>query len=267
MNDRIYGASAAEMGWVPSPGYLLRRNRIIAIAKGLKRGHVLEIGCGAGALLNDLAQMGYACTALETSTEATNIARYINRENESVQVQDTPGDGWQNQFDYVFAFEVLEHIEDDQAALNQWREWLKPGGQVMISVPAHQKRWNASDVWAGHVRRYEKKQLIDLFTAGGFSIEHFECYGFPLANIIEPIRARYHARQLSGEMHSSSSTEMNQQTRTARSGIKRSLEGRLYPLLKSPPGRLAMKGCFSLQSLFSSTDMGTGFLLLAQNKA
>src|SRR5688572_255286 len=69
-----YGRVAPELGWVPAPRYLLRRHRALNLLKGLPRGRVLEVGCGAGALLNDLAGLGYDCTALESSSEARRVA-------------------------------------------------------------------------------------------------------------------------------------------------------------------------------------------------
>src|SRR3546814_20907381 len=88
------------------------------------------------------------------------------------------------------AFEVLEHIEDDHAALRQWLGWLKPGGILLMSVPAHPSQWNAADVWAGHFRRYRKRELLGLVEENGLELEHVECMGFPLANITERMQAR-----------------------------------------------------------------------------
>src|SRR3546814_6549126 len=70
------------------------------------------------------------------------------------------------------AFEVLEHIEDDHAALRQWLGWLKPGGILLMSVPAHPSQWNAADVWAGHFRRYRKRELLGLVEENVLELEH-----------------------------------------------------------------------------------------------
>ena len=56
----------------------------------------------------------------------------------------------------------------------------------MISVPAHPEMWSDIDVWAGHVRRYQRKQLVETLQAAGFAVERIECYGYPLANRVEP---------------------------------------------------------------------------------
>ena len=62
-------------------------------------------------------------------------------------------------FDVVGAFEVLEHIEGDREALEAWRRWLTPGGQLMLSVPSHQDRFGPADLVVGHYRRYERDDL------------------------------------------------------------------------------------------------------------
>ena len=262
MKNRYFGADAAERGWVPSPSYLLRRDRILRIVDNLPYGRVLEIGCGAGALLNDLATRGFECTALETSSTALEIARFINRDNDSVTILEKPLRSWASAYDYILAFEVLEHIQNDSAALHDWSQWLTLDGRLIISVPAHQHRWNASDVWAGHVRRYNRQDLELLLQGAGFEIEHFECYGFPLANIIEPIRARFHSQQIQKEGAESVDAAAN----TARSGIERSAESKLYPLLNSLPGILAMWASYVLQAAFYRYELGTGFLVLARKK-
>ena len=262
MSSKYFGAAAAELGWVPSPSYLLRRDRILRLVDKLPRGRILEVGCGAGALLNDLANKGFMCTALETSPKALEIARFLNRNNNAVAIVERSKDSWFAAYEYIISFEVLEHIQDDYEALNSWSRWLAQDGKLMISVPAHRRRWNASDVWAGHVRRYDRQDLEKLLNFTGFEIEHFESYGFPLANIIEPIRARYHARRLKEEGIKSIDVANN----TARSGVERSAESKLYPLLSSIPGMLSMRAFFTMQAIFSRFEFGAGFLVLARKK-
>src|SRR3546814_16939764 len=65
-----------------------------------------------------------------------------------------------------------------------------------MSVPAHPSQWNAADVWAGHFRRYRKRELLGLVEENGLELEHVECMGFPLANITERMQARGIEREL-----------------------------------------------------------------------
>lgn len=259
-NHPVYGISAPEKGWVPAPRYLMRRERILKILDPFPRGNLLEIGCGAGALLKDLSIRGFACSALETSNDALELARYINKDDPNVKLYHQPQDTWRLKFDYILAFEVLEHIRDDADTLKLWINWLKKDGRILISVPANPSKWNSTDVWAGHFRRYDRIGLMRLMENAGLSLEHFECYGFPLCNAIEPIRSHYHKKQL--QRQAADVNEVGQHTR--RSGVERTLETKLYPIQASWIGTKIMQLFFTLQDLFRTTDLGNGYLVLGR---
>ncbi|HKH45159.1 MAG TPA: class I SAM-dependent methyltransferase [Thermoanaerobaculia bacterium] len=261
----VYGLSVAERGWVPAPRYALRRARILSILSGLPRGRVLEIGCGAGALLHDLAVLGFACAAVETSREALALARDVNRDHPEVKVFSRPQEGWDEAFDLVLAFEVLEHLEDDAGALRQWRAWLRPDGRLLLSVPARQARWTATDTWAGHLRRYERSGLLALLDRSGFAVEHHECYGFPLSNLTETLRGRVHARVLRRSLRANGALP-DAAASTGRSGTDRGFETRLYPLQASWPGVQLFRACCWLQNRFLERELGTGYLILARRR-
>jgi len=260
----VYGISAPEKGWVPAPRYVLRRNRVLKLLEPLSRGRLLEIGCGAGALLYDLSSMGFLIEAVETSSIARDIASYINRGNRRVAVHRNIKNNWKGAFDYVLALEVLEHIEDDVSALREWWNCLKFCGHMLLSVPAHPERWNASDEWGGHFRRYERTGLREILEQTGFDIVHMECYGFPLANLIEPFRALYRAPQLKQLL--SSQGRHGQRAYSDISGVERSLEKRLYPLQANWLGTKVMQFFCYLQVIFSDTDWGNGFLALCKKR-
>lgn len=255
----VYGFSIPEKGWAPAPSFILRRQRILRLLAGRAPGSLLEIGCGAGTLLHEFSQRGFVCEALETSAAALEIARYVNADG--ILFHQSPQTDWAGRFDYLFAFEVLEHIKDDHAALAAWHIWLKPDGVMLMLVPAHMRRWTASDVWAGHYRRYERAGLIGLIEASGFKVKHCESYGFPLANVLSPLRSRVHARRLAARC------EVDQDMRVCNndmSGVDRSAESRLYPMLKSLPGRIMMRLAFLLQDWSAGRDWGNGYLVLAR---
>jgi SAM-dependent methyltransferase len=254
----LYGASVPERGWTPAPRYVLRRERVLRMAQDLPRGRLLEVGCGAGALLADLARLGFECEGMETSPQALELAAFVNREL-PIRLSSAPRADWEGAFDTLVALEVLEHIEDDAAALRQWRGWLRPGGRLLLSVPARASRWSASDVWAGHFRRYEKAGLLALLEREGFEVERLECYGFPLSNLLEPVRAVQHRRILERE----SGLAADRAHGTARSGTERA-ESKLWRLQSGRFGTLVFRAAFRLQDLFLSRDLGTGYLVLAR---
>lgn len=259
----FYGPILIDKGWVPAPRYLMRRDLILAILKGTKKAQLLEIGTGPAALHYELSINGLSCFGLEQSQAALKIAHSLHKKNGLSKIYREPQPSWKNRFDWVMAFEVLEHIEDDISALIQWRNFLKPGGHVLISVPAHQNKWNMTDIWAGHFRRYERIQLQELFEKCGFIVDDIFCYGFPIANIIEPIRSLYHGKLLQRSSKHQLSDE-NKKNKTDQSGIHRSLEKKLFPLYSNPFGVLFMRIAFWMQQQFLQTDLGTGYIVQAR---
>ncbi len=257
----FFGPAAPELGWIPAPRYLLRRDRIRRMIARVQPGRLLEVGPGAGALLVEFTRAGFVCDALEQSASARQLASaFLARFGAAVPMHQNPQEQWSEGFDLVCAFDVLEHIEEDGAALAQWRSWLKPGGVLLLSVPAHVQQWNARDIWAGHYRRYERGNLIALLEQSGFSVELFECYGFPLANLTEVVGAPGYQKKL---RQAELSDEEGRLQGTDRSGIDRSRDLRFYRMLTSRVGRGILWGCMGLQRLFLRSDLGNGYLTLA----
>ena len=72
--------------------------------------------------------------------------------------------------DLVVAFDVLEHIDDDKAAVSAIFESLRPGGAFLVAVPCDPRLWSAHDVAVGHVRRYTRRELVDPCSGAGFDV-------------------------------------------------------------------------------------------------
>ena len=259
----VYGPSLPEKGWVPAPSYLLRRDLVLKRLEGYSKQRLLEIGSGPAVLLYELALAGWECSALEQSEAALDVARWLHKKEEVTNIFEEPQDNWKGHFDWLLAMEVLEHIEEDLLALEAWRTWLAPGGRILLSVPAHEKKWSASDVWAGHYRRYEKNSLISLVEQAGFLIEEVSSYGFPLSNMIEPLRAMHHSRLLRNN-NDQQQLVISKREGSDQSGTTRSLEKQLYPLYSNFFGTSLMKTAFWLQQKFLDTNLGTGYLVQAR---
>ena len=261
-NDSVLGPAFPEFGWVPAPRYLMRRNRILALTDRTPPGHLLEIGPGAGTLLVEFARKGFRCEALESSVEAREtVAKIAGAARVDIDVHAEADAGWRGRFDCVFAFDVLEHIEDDRAALAQWVSWLRQGGTLVLSVPARMSLWTAGDEWAGHFRRYERDALKALVEAAGLRIERFECYGFPLTNITEKASAPLYRRAIHAR---SGSREVDRQRNNDRSGTDRRLHMRMFNVMRSWFGTSVMRMFYGVQSLFLQRDIGSGYILLAR---
>ena len=144
---------------------------------------ILEIGCGTGHNLVMLSGFGHV-EGLELDDEARAISekrlgRKVMRSPlpELAEVKD-------RHYDLIGAFDVIEHIEDDSAALASIATKLKPGGKFMMTVPAHQWMWSAHDVVNHHKRRYSKRSLRGLVEASPLKLDkigYFNSLLFPLA--------------------------------------------------------------------------------------
>jgi SAM-dependent methyltransferase len=241
------------MSWVLGPRYVLRRYCALRLIEPLRPARVLEVGCGAGELLAHLAAQGCDAVGVEGSAQAREEARARGAGRLSIRSELPDG-----QFDLVMAFEVLEHIERDAEALADWVRRLAPGGHLLLSVPAHHRRWGPSDVWAGHFRRYERAELAERLRAAGLRVLLVWSYGFPLANWVEPLQEWLATRRNARE------TDMTPAQRTARSGVERGSLERLGARLASGP--LLLPFCW-LQLAFLERDWGNGYLALARREA
>lgn len=258
----LFGLVAPSLGWAPPLRYLLRRARILKLMRCLPRGALVEVGCGAGALLDDFSVLGFGSVGLETSPAAFAMARSLAACSGGPQtILEDPDPSWNETQQIVCAFDVLEHIELDSNAVEEWVSWLQPQGFLMLSVPAHRDRWTEGDEWAGHWRRYDRRDIIQLLESRGLSIKHIECYGFPLANITEVLGRRVYRRLLAERAQDTSKAQA-----TAGSGIERAEVRKLFSRINTMPGRFALRGCFLLQAVASRTDWGSGYLVLAQRQ-
>ena len=263
-SEEFFGPQLLEHGWVPAPRYLLRRDRVLSMLSDVEVNNgrrLLEIGAGAGALISELSSKGYECTALESSARACELMRIMHKKYATtVEVVQQPGSDWIGKFDVICAFEVLEHIQDDEEALKAWKSWLRPGGRLIMSVPALMKAWNYRDVWAGHFRRYERQGLRQIVENSGFNIERFEAYGYPLGNMLDFPFIVY-SKFFKGTKKSIVKTQA-----TARSGTERKLEVNLYALQKSWLGRRLIGFFIDIQKKYVDSDRGNGFILTASRE-
>jgi SAM-dependent methyltransferase len=134
-----------------------------------ERPQILDVGCGTGANLIMLAEFGEA-SGLDVSEDA--LAFCVKRGLDQVKLgaaEELPyRDG---AFDLVTALDVIEHLDDDVAALKEIHRVLRPGGYVLLFVPAFMALWGVQDDVSHHRRRYRLPGLRHAVTAAGFKIE------------------------------------------------------------------------------------------------
>ncbi len=148
---------------------------------------ILEVGCGQGAVGSRLAARSRSYVGLEPDVASFEVAteRVVHGNVRNTVVEDLSDD---EVFDVVCAFEVLEHLEDDAAALAEWVAHLRPGGTLLISVPAFQDRFGPADEMVGHFRRYDPPALRLLLRRAGLEQVEITLYGMPLGYALETAR-------------------------------------------------------------------------------
>jgi SAM-dependent methyltransferase len=150
-------------------------------------------------------------------------------------------------FDLVCAFEVLEHVEDDEAALAEWRSFLAPGGRLIISVPAGPGRFGTADEKAGHFRRYSRDGLAAALGGAGFEQIRTLNYGYPAGYALEAARNVLARRELR--------RVRTQHERTLASGRWLQPGERAAPVTRALAAPLRV-----LQRPFMGLDVGTGIV-------
>ena len=144
---------------------------------------ILEIGCGTGHNVLMLREFG-AVDAVEIDADARAVAsKRLGQTVGDAPLPDLPGIA-EGAYDLVALLDVLEHVEDDRAALKSIARRLKPGGKILLTVPAHPWMWSAHDVANHHHRRYTKKSFTAAIREAGLKIEMMSWFNsllFPLA--------------------------------------------------------------------------------------
>jgi SAM-dependent methyltransferase len=118
---------------------------------------ILDAGCGSGRFMVELAKLG-AVTGVELSDTSVSLARERQLgEVVAGSVLEMPFS--ENSFDLAVSLDVIEHLDDDLAALRELRRAVAPGGALLVTVPAYQWLWSGHDEINHHHRRYTRRSL------------------------------------------------------------------------------------------------------------
>ncbi|MFM9978430.1 MAG: class I SAM-dependent methyltransferase [Sphingomonadaceae bacterium] len=144
---------------------------------------ILEIGCGTGHNLSMLARFG-AVDAIEIDAAARSVASArLGKPVGDAPLPELTGVP-AAQYDLVALLDVLEHVEDDRAALRAIAMRLRPGGTILVTVPQFPWMWSGHDVANHHFRRYTKTTLRAAIDEAGLAVSllaNFNSLLFPLA--------------------------------------------------------------------------------------
>jgi len=205
---------------------------------------VLEAGCGWGVNLEALERAGYRATGLDISRRA--LGRLDRPERQLIEAdltQPLPAD--LEPYDAVLALDVIEHLDDDRAAVSRLAQLARPGGVVVVSVPALPELFSEFDAVQGHRRRYLPETLQQAFSGSGLRIERLLWWGSWMVPLLR--RQRRQRRAAPGESPSDTY--------------------RRYLRLPPWPAPLALRLAFALdakRTLGQNTQTGTSLFALSR---
>lgn len=136
----------------------------------------LDFGAGIGTFADRLRKRGIHVDCIEPDAEQRHVI-----ESRGLSADASIGPNHAARYDRVYTLNVLEHIEDDVAALKALYTAIKPGGRLLIFVPAFQALYSSFDAAVGHVRRYHREELRSRVESAGFtclSLRYVDSIGF-----------------------------------------------------------------------------------------
>jgi SAM-dependent methyltransferase len=159
--------------------------RVIGALELPQHARILDAGCGSGRNMVDLARRGKV-TGIELSETSASLARERDAgEVITGSVQQMPFAN--DSFDLAVCLDVIEHLEDDLAALRELRRVLAPTGSLLVTVPAYQWLWSGHDEVNHHFRRYTRRTLQRAAEQAGWRqvrSTHFNSLLLPVAVLL-----------------------------------------------------------------------------------
>jgi SAM-dependent methyltransferase len=141
---------------------------------------VLEIGCGTGNVLQSLSKFkNYKLMGAEIHLEGLKFAKKRHSDIEFIQM-DATNIPFEEKFEAVGAFDVLEHIEEDELVMKNVYRSLKKKGYFFVTVPQYMFMWSETDEIDCHKRRYSRKELLAKIKNAGFKTEYCSSFVFTL---------------------------------------------------------------------------------------
>ena len=158
---------------------------------------ILDAGCGSGRNMVELARYG-SVAGVEVSPESAGVAR----KREVGQVVEGSIDAMpfaEDSFDLAVCLDVIEHLEDDRAALVELRRVVAPGGALLVTVPAYPWLWSSHDTINQHQRRYTRRSLLAAAEGAGWRAERVTYFNSLLLPVAIAMRALERVRPAESE--------------------------------------------------------------------
>ena len=162
---------------------------------------VLEIGCGIGGVIDALRRVpNLRLTGSEVYIQGLRYARARMPDVNFIQL-DATEIPFRAEFDVIGAFDVIEHIEEDELVMRQVHAALRPDGLFIVTVPQYQSLWSTLDAIVHHKRRYSRRELTGKLQRAGFEVVYatsFVTALFPFM-LMSRLRGRRRDKRLSGD--------------------------------------------------------------------
>jgi len=172
--ERYWDTSDEAQAWGPMTRH--RRRLVIQELSHLRFESLLDVSCGQGYLLADISRAFPSVRLAGTELSSSGLEHARRRVRASFRPLDITRDHLDERFDCVTLTEVLEHVDDEGAALRHLAAMTS--GYLVITVPGGEL--SESDVAAGDLRTYDRPRLESLLTAAGFELIRFRRFGFPM---------------------------------------------------------------------------------------
>jgi SAM-dependent methyltransferase len=240
------------------PRFLFRRYEIL---RRVKRGNnFLEIGPGNLNLAQDLLCYFDRGTLVDYNPAVkkryNNLPESLKKRLALVIADFSPSISFQTKYDCIVACEVMEHVDNEERFLDTMIGLLSNQGQLVLSVPSRMKFWSKHDEIVGHLKRYERDDIVKLLSKQNLKNVTVISYGFPFVNILR------WPRILLAQIQYHKKIRWSQKKQTQQSGFMQATL--LTDLLGIVCNRYTTYSLNLLSSLFNQYDLSDGYVIIAE---
>jgi len=242
---------------------------LVEMLRGVEGRRFLDVGCGGGGFSRLLLEHGWDGVGIDPSPAAVERASprlrpFIDAGRYKLMqagLEDDPpvGDG----FDAALSLFVIEHVEDDVGFLGCLKAKARPGGRVVVAAPGRKVKWSLLDDTAGHLRRYDRADLVRVFQQSGMPNPAVWSIGIPTCNLLFGLSKLATARS---ERRGKPGLSKAEQTQT--SGVRDIPFKTVFPpFFRVVLNRTTLWPLLAAQRLFYNTGLGMTMLAGAQRDA
>ncbi|WP_205474574.1 class I SAM-dependent methyltransferase [Nocardioides sp. SYSU D00038] len=179
--------------------YAGRRALVRRLLRGVPAGRAVDVGCGGGGNTGVLRDLGWTVAGLEHSPVAAAIAAGRGLDVVRGDARALPfADG---SLDLVMSTDMWEHVDDHEAVAAESARVLRRGGRLLVAVPCSMRLWSGHDVALGHVRRYERDELVGLVERHGLRVTDVRSWNVLLRPVARLRRRNNRSESEMDEVH------------------------------------------------------------------